>query len=181
VSQCRSSDSPLQPISMVKCVKLQRYIHPISRVVHSANSYIADRSPNAAVDNKAPYARAVFSMYPHVLYRISTCQPHMAISACSFRSSSSSSSSSTRCCCGSFWFGACGSRPAATVSLTGTLPVLSISSSSFSCCNSASSSSSSSSSMPFEATPEVMASLISSPIACCSRRSSLWGVRSCAN
>ena len=95
---------------------------------------------------------------------------HIAISACNFRSSSSSSSSSTRCC-GSFWFGAAGILP--TVSLTGTLPVLSISSSSFSCCSSASSSSSSSSSMPVLVTPDVIASLISSPIACCSRRSSL--------
>lgn len=100
--------------------------------------------------------------------------PHIAISACSFLSSSSSSSSSTRC--GALPLtsdkGAWGSLP--TLSPTGTFPVLSMSSSSFSCWSSASSSSSSSSSMPVGATPEVMASLISSPMACCSRRSSLW-------
>lgn len=105
-------------------------------------------------------------------FYLNTHEAHMAISACSFRSSSSSSSSSTRCC-GSFRFGAAGSDPAATVSLTGTLPVLSISSSSFSCCSSASSSSSSSSSMPLFATPEEIASLISLPMSCCSRRPSL--------
>jgi len=98
---------------------------------------------------------------------------YIAISACNLRSSSSSSSSSTRCVlpltsvCGAW-----GNLP--TVSLMGTFPVRSMSSSSFSCCSSASSSSSSSSSIPLVVTPEVMASLISSPIACCSRRSSLW-------
>jgi hypothetical protein len=101
---------------------------------------------------------------------LNTLLAYIAISACNFRSSSSSSSSSTLLVLPSAC-GTLGSRP--TLSPTGTLPVFSICSSSCSCCSSASSSSSSSSSTPWAPTPCVIASLISSPIACCSRRSSL--------
>jgi hypothetical protein len=105
---------------------------------------------------------------------ISRCT-HIAISACNFRSSSSSSSSSTRAGALRVGFATGASGSLLTVSPTGTEPVSSIWFVSCSCWSSASSSSSSSSSMALFVTPEVMASEISSPIECCSRRRSLWG------
>lgn len=97
---------------------------------------------------------------------------HIAISACSFLSSSSSSSSSS---ISLRPFGVCGNCVLSILSPTGTLPAPSILVSSSVCSSSSSSAFSSSSSSASDAAGCVSVDAISSPMACCSRRSSLLG------
>jgi len=156
----------------------------------------SQRRNNNSKSNQNPlltrrfHTQQMGSYYIKERYDQSSHRNHMAISACSFRSSSSSSSSSTAGALplteehvSNAWAGIKGFEnvlspfaPAANLwisSDTGTVPVFSILLSSCSCSSSASSSSNSDSSTVSPRGALVIACAISSPSACCSRSFSL--------